>query len=218
MGAGDPVWRWLRAATSPFGELSCPVILFERSLAEAVAGPPGAPAASIRLAREDDLDAVCKLYADDPWLWLGKDRHDRSARSHYADRLRRGEQCYLATVGGELAHVNWTCFDWGDALPGHPIRLHRGEIYTTDAFTPLPFRGKGLHALVLGTMLNDARQRGARHAFTVGTLDRPDALKGLHALGWRETGRLVYFQPRGRDDAIILSRRGKVEPLFRPGR
>lgn len=208
------LWTWLRAGISPIGELTC-AIFFERSLATPVAGGDNKLNASIRLASDDDIDAICRLYAGDEWLWLGRSPEDRSARALYLDRLRRGEQCYIASVGGEIAHVNWTCFSWGDALPGNPIRLRAGEVYTTDAFTPPPFRGKGVHAFVLGTMLNEARKRGATHAFTLGQVDRPAALTGLQALGWRECGRVLYFLLRGRDRAVFLLRSGKTEPLFR---
>lgn len=204
--AGRTLWRWARKAVEPFGDLCC-ALLFERSLVEpppSVGNPLGA---SIRLATKDDLDMLCGIYAADAWLWLG-------SRELYRDRLQRGERCYLAFVGGALAHVNWTCFHWGDALPGRPVSLLPGEIYTTDAFTPPAFRGKGLHALVLGRMLADARSGGARHAYTLGQLDRPDAHKGLLALGWREIGQVVYFQRRGRPDAVFLCRRGNTAPLF----
>ena len=208
------VWQFARRAIAPLGDLCC-VLFFERSLVEPVTVVPNRLDATIRLAKEEDLGAICRLYADDPWLWLGSHPGDTAAEQLYRDRLLRGERCYLAFVGDHLAHVNWTCYRWGDALPGRPLRLGSGEVYTTDAFTPAAFRGQGIHALVLGTMLRDARAQGARHAFTMGQLDRPDALKGLRALGWRETGRVVYFQPRASAKALCLHRTGNTAPLFR---
>jgi len=202
------LWQGARKCAAPLGELCC-ALLFERSLADPPPPVPNALDASIRLATEDDVDTLCALYAADAWLWLG-------SRDLYRDRLRRGERCFLAFVDGMLAHVNWTCFQWGDALPGVPLRLRAGEVYTTDAFTPPRFRGKGMHALVLGRMLSDARAAGARHAYTLGQLDRPDAHKGLLALGWREIGRVVYFQRLGRPSATFLWRRGNLTPLFEP--
>jgi GNAT superfamily N-acetyltransferase len=202
------LWQCARKCAAPIGDLCC-VLLFERSLADPPPSVPNTLDASIRLATEDDVDTICELYAGDTWLWLG-------SRDLYRDRLRRGEKCFLAFVDGVLAHVNWTCFQWGDALPGLPLLLRPGEVYTTDAFTPPRFRGKGVHALVLGRMLNDARAAGARHAYTVGQLDRPDAHKGLLALGWREIGRVVYFQRTAGSSAIFLWRRGDVSPLFEP--
>lgn len=214
MGMAARLWMLARKTAEPFGELCC-ALLFERSLVQPVAAAPNRLNATIRLAREDDIETISRLYAGDSWLWLGSDPGDRTAEQHYRDRLRRGERCYLAFVGDELAHVNWTCYRWGDALPGHPVRLRPGEVYTTDAFTPQAFRGRGIHALVLGRMLSEAREEGAVHAYTLGQLDRPDALKGLLALGWRETGRVVYFERRGGSRAHFLFRRGNVEALFR---
>jgi GNAT superfamily N-acetyltransferase len=211
---GTRVWQWSRKIAAPFGELDC-ALFFERSLAKPVLLPANSLGASIRSAEETDLDIICHLYAGDAWLWLGDGPRDETARGLYLDRLRRGERCFLAFVDGVLAHVNWTCFTWGDALPGRPIRLRPGEIYTTDAFTPPAFRGKGMHALVLGTMLAEARRLGAQHAYTLGQLDRPDAHKGLRALGWQECGRVLYFLPRGAARTPFLCRCGMTEPLFR---
>ncbi len=208
MTARGRLWQLARKGAAPIGDLCC-ALLFERSLTDPAPSVPNTLGASIRLATEDDVDTICELYAGDSWLWLG-------SRDLYLDRLRRGERCFLAFVDGVLAHVNWTCFQWGDALPGLPLRLRPGGVYTTDAFTPPPFRGKGVHALVLGRMLDDARAAGARHAYTLGQLDRPDAHKALLALGWREIGRVVYFQGRGRSSAVFLWRSGNPAPLFEP--
>lgn len=210
----DILWQIARKGTAPLGDLCC-ALLLERSLIDPVTVRERGDVA-LRLATVDDIDMICRLYRDDPWLWLGSEAGSwESARGLYGARLARGERCYLAFVDGKLGHINWTCLHWGDALPGRPLWLRPGEVYTTDAFTPEPFRGRGLHAFVLGTMLNDARELGARHAYTLSQVDRPDALKGLHALGWQEIGRVVYFQPRGRDAAVCLSRRGITAPLFR---
>jgi GNAT superfamily N-acetyltransferase len=211
---GSRLWQALRVGTSPIGELTC-AILFERSLAQPVETAANRLDATLRLASENDIDTICRLYAGDEWLWLGRSLDDRLGRDLYIERLRRGELCYIASVGGEVAHINWTCLAWGDALPGHPIRLRPGEVYTTDAFTPPRFRGKGIHAFVLGTMLDEARQRGARQAWTLGQLDRPAALTGLRALGWQECGRVIYFLPRGACRTPFLVRRGRTDPLFR---
>ncbi len=208
--SGDRLWRWAQDAVKPAGELCC-ALLFERSLAEPLPAMANRLDASIRLATESDLDTICRLYAGDSWLWLG-------SQDLYRDRLRRGERCYLAVVDGALAHVNWTCFSWGDALPGRPLVLRPGEVYTTDAFTPPAFRGKGVHALVLGRMLSDAGAAGAVHAYTLGQLDRSGAHGGLRALGWQETGRVVYFQKTGRSDAVLLWRRGNTAPWIRRAR
>jgi len=60
------------------------------------------------------------------------------------------------------------------------------------------------------------RARGDRHAYTLARVDRIDVYAGLHQLGWRECGRVIYYLPRGHTKAWFLWRQGKLEPLFRP--
>jgi GNAT superfamily N-acetyltransferase len=218
MSVAARFWQGLNWLLSPLGELTC-AILLERSLAAPLPEAKTSLDVILRQATEADMDAICRLYSSDPWLYLGEtsgfgDDHGR-AREFYLDRLRRGEMCFLAESGQALAHVNWLCSSWGDALPGHPLRLAPGEVYTTDGLTTEAFRGKGLHAFVLRAMLEHARARGGRHADTLARLDRTKAHKGLFQLGWQECGRTVYFLPRRASRAWFLWRRGKLEPLFR---
>ena len=203
----------------PWGELGCDILL-ERSLQEDLPAVKPDAEVTLRLALPADIDEISRLYSSDPWLYIGKGpptpASSKQARDLYLDRLRRGELCFLAMSGDMIAHVNWICFTWGDALPEHPIRLRNGEVFTTDAITLPAFRGKGLHAFVLRAMLAYARSRGDRHAYTLARIDRTDTFKGLFQLGWRECGRVIYFLPRERSKACFLWRRGKLDPLFRP--
>lgn len=206
-------------ALAPWGELGCDVLL-ERSLEHDLPAVEPHPEATLRLAAPADIDEISRLYSSDPWLYIldgpRMPGDEKKARELYLDRLRRGELCFLATCGKAIAHVNWICFSFAEALPEHPIRLRSGEVFTTDAMTLPAYRGKGLHAFVLRAMLAHARARGDRHAYTLARVDRTDTFKGLFQLGWAECGRVFYFLPRGRTKAWFLWRRGKVEPLFRP--
>ena len=206
-------------ALAPWGELGSDVLL-ERSLQDELPAANPDVEVKLRLALPADIDEISRLYSSDPWLYIYEGPRitgsQEIARELYLDRLRRGELCFLAMSGKEIAHVNWTCFTWGDALPEHPIRLRSGEIYTTDAVTLPAFRGRGLHAYVLRAMLAHARARGSRHAYTLARVDRTDTYKGLFQLGWSECGRVIHFLPRGRTKAWFLWRQGNLEPLFRP--
>jgi len=95
--------------------------------------------ATLRLAEPADIDEISRLYSSDPWLYIldgpRKPGDDQRARELYLDRLRRGELCFLAMCGTAIAHVNWICFSFAEALPEHPIRLQPGEVFTTDAIT-----------------------------------------------------------------------------------
>ena len=218
MNAAGFLWRGAKWATSPLGELCCDILL-GRSLLEPLPEARTTLDVVLRQATKADVDEICRLYSSDPWLYLGDaDRpagSDDGARERYLDRLNRGELCFIATVAGVVAHLNWLCSNWGDALPEHPIRLAPGEIFTTDGLTIEAFRGKGLHAYVLRAMLEHARSLGRIHAFTLGRIDRQGSYKGLFQLGWRECGRVVYLVPRGKSRAWFLARRGNLDPLFR---
>lgn len=213
------LWQGLNRVLSPFGDLCCG-ILFERSLLDPLPIARTNLDVVLRLATPDDIGEISRLYSGDSWLFLGEsttaEGPGKAGHDAYLERLRRGELCFLAIGEGRIAHVNWICRTWGDALPGHPIRLKAGEVYTTDALTTEGFRGKGLHAVVLRAMLEDAQARGDRHAFTLARLDRTDSHKGLLQLGWRECGRAIYFLWRGSERPRFLWLSGNLAPLFRP--
>lgn len=69
---------------------------------------------AMRFAAMADLDLICSTYAFDPFLFLGDLAPNGSVpaevRNLYADRLARGGLCFIASVRGEVAHLNWTCF------------------------------------------------------------------------------------------------------------
>jgi len=215
---GARLARMFGRALAPFGELGCDVLL-ERSLQDDLPPVQPHPEVMLRFALPADLAEISRLYSSDPWLYILEGPALRGglgeARELYLDRLRRGELCFLAMSGDAIAHVNWSCFAWAEALPEHPIRLRKGEVFTTDAITLPAFRGKGLHAFVLHAMLTHARAQGIRHAYTLARVDRTDTFKGLSQLGWRECGRVIYFLPRRRTKAWFLWRHGNLEPLFR---
>jgi GNAT superfamily N-acetyltransferase len=199
--------RSLAKLVAPFAELSTEMLL-ERRLTDPLPQARASVPVSVRLADESDLDRIVEIYASDPYLYIG-------SPVAYADRLQRGETCFLAMAGDEIAHVNWVCFSWGDAIPGHPIRLRPHEIYTTDGYTADRYRGQGLHAMVLRMMLIFARDRGRTHAYTLSRTDLTHSHKGLLQLGWLPRGRITYLLPRGRNRPLILWRSGNVEPLLR---
>ncbi len=202
-----------------WGELGCEDLL-DLSLEQELPAVQPIAGVLLRQAVPADIDEIIRLYATDPWLfladWAPTPGDPDQTRELYLDRLRRGELCLLAMIGDAVAHVNWSCFSWGDTLPEQPLRLRPGEVYTTDAITAPAFRGRGLHTLVLRAMLDHARQRGVRRAYTLARVDRGATYKALFEVGYRRCGRLIYFQPKGKTKALIVSRQGNLEPLFRP--
>lgn len=209
----------LAKAVARWGELGCDDLLV-RSLHDELPPARAFPDLRLRLAGPADLDAIVDLYGAYPWLSLADYADDpgdpAQVRALYADRLRRGERCYLALSGDRIAHVNWCCQREGEVFPDQPLRLLPGEVYTTDALTTPAFRNRGIHGFVLRTMLADARDRGARRAYTLARVDNPETFKALSEVGFQRCGRVLYFLPKGTRRSHVLARRGYLEPLFRP--
>jgi len=226
------LWRPLAKLLHPFGRLTLEVLL-ERDLTRPVQRIKTDLDISIRLAGADDLDWITALYARVPYLYLGDHpetgqadarpmtscgssvKIETSAREQYASRFERGERCFIASVAGEVAHVNWLCFHWGEAVPGHPIVLEEGEAYTTDAVTVAKFRGKNVHALVLGEMLRAAQQAGRLRALTATRADRHASFNAFSQLGWRVCGQVLCLVPRGGGSPKLMKLSGDIAPLLR---
>jgi hypothetical protein len=200
-------------------------ILLERDLSAEVESICARIPLTIREAEETDLDHITSLYSEDPYLYLGHlpvtsrgtsaRTIEPAAREQYRNRLMRGEKCFLALVGSEIAHINWVCFSWGEAMPGHPIFLQADEVYTTDAFTPPTFRGQNIHAMVLSYMLRHAQHQRRRRAYTVTRLDRRASFGALRQLRWRVAGQVLCIIPRGTDRSWLLKLSGRIDPLLR---
>jgi hypothetical protein len=123
----------LASLTARWGELGCDDLLV-RSLRDELPPASAFPDLKLRLAGPADLDTIIGLYAAYPWLSLADYADDpgdpAQVRELYADRLRRGERCYVALAGDRIAHVNWCCERDGELFPDQPLRLLPGEVYT----------------------------------------------------------------------------------------
>jgi GNAT superfamily N-acetyltransferase len=227
------IGHMLARLLSPLGTLSLELLL-ERDLTTTVEPISAGVPVTIREATDADLDRLTFLYSQDSYLYLGDEPISRSngrgcgadsemvdcavdpkARKQYWDRVRRGEKCFLALIDSEIAHVNWLCFSWGEAVPGHPIFLQPGEVYTTDAFTADKFRGQNIHAHILSEMLRYAQNKGYLRAYAVTRLTRHASMHAFHQLGWRTVGKLLCFIPRRTNRCWFLKLSGRIDPLFR---
>jgi GNAT superfamily N-acetyltransferase len=210
------VWGGVVRLSTPFAHISID-LLYVRDLNQVIRRPEARVPVTTREADERDLDMIVRTLSQDSYMYLGSSFSipDRFSREPYAKRLERGEKCYLAFVGGELAHINWTCFTWGDAVLGYPVVLRPGEIYTTDALTLPRYRGLGIHGAVLGEMLQRAQAMGCRRAFTMSSLDHIASYKIFEGMQWRLQGCLFSVRFRLARTATILRLCGSIEPLLR---
>jgi hypothetical protein len=204
---------------APLGRLSG-VILFEIDLSEPRPVVRARVPIVIRRASEADLENIAAFLwgpaeTGGDARWPGRTPEQADQLDGFADRLERGEACFIATVDSEIVHVNWTCFSWGEALPNLPIIPHRDEVYTTDGETGARWRGKRIHEEVLNEMLRYAQLAGRRRAYTLARLGHRRPRRGIERLGWRTRCTLVYFVPRKRRRLLMLRLGGDMEPLLR---
>jgi hypothetical protein len=212
------IWTTL---LSPLGRLSVELLL-RRDLHQAIPAISTKIEVTIRPATERELYHVARLYSGDPYLYLGDAplageeaaASEKRAVDLYRQQMRRGEKCFLALVGGEIVHVNWICFRWGEALLGRPLILQPGQVYTTDGFTVERYRGRNIHAAVLGEMLRYAQRAGCHTAYTMSRPDRRATFPGLYQLGWGIIARIFCFTPRWSQICWILRVSGTTDGLF----
>jgi hypothetical protein len=219
------VSRVLAFTLRPLGTLSLE-ILFVRDLTVSVPEVSASIEITIRTADEADLDWIAGMYRDDPYLYIGDEHVDEAAADSdskadveaYRRRLRRGEKCFLAFAGQQIVHVNWLCFSWAEeAVCGRSFKLEPGEAYTTDAYTVIAFRGKNVHAVVLGAMLDAAKAAGSRKVYTVTSIDRPASFSAFRQLGWRVQGKVLCFVAKKGTKTRLIRLSGNIDPLLRRG-
>ena len=224
------LWRIVVKFCSPLLKLDLQ-ILFEIDLKQPLEERAARIDCTIERAFEPDLDAILDQQlrlpppeALDALSDIEELQHAQralareKARRSYTLAMRAGEECYVARVGGEIAHSNWIRFHDCRPVESRPVELAPGEVYTTDAFTSDVWRGKGLHEAVLTHMLRVAQQRGCHHAYTITDLFKAGSRRGVRRIGWRERGRLVYITPRKLGRTWMVRLGGDVEPMFRQAR
>lgn len=166
----------------------------------------------IRQATEKDVEKIL-FYGNgvtaDANASAADSSHDQPARRYLAElfreRIESGDICFMAMSGSDVVHVNWMCFDWGDAMPGFLIELAPDEFYTTDCYTVKSWRGKDVHDVVKNQMLLFAQQAGYRHAYTLTELERAGARAGLRRLGYRVAARVLCIDFAGRQRLVPLT-------------
>lgn len=220
-GAMITLWKLLVRLCRPAAEVGVEILLAKDLDPEI---PAHAAKVPVVIRRLDERDV--------PWIAAEMARADVRDRNmiglahasearlaaHFTERLRRGDKGFIALCDGMLAHVNWTCLDWAEALPGRPIVLEPGEVCTTDAFTLPAWRGKGIHAAVLSEMLRSAARAGNRRAFTIVDLENARSRRGVLRTGWQTYGVAFYIKPRGSERILLFRLHGRLDPMLRPPR
>lgn len=124
------------------------------------------------------------------------------------NRLKRGEKCYAAYVGGEIASYCWIAF--GEVMVGEIqrlIRVRSDEVYLYDAYTLPKWRGYGLFSAVLAEILRNLKCHGYRRALIFALGDNIPSRKAISKAGFKQFSSIAYLRILGA--RIKLTARGE---------
>jgi RimJ/RimL family protein N-acetyltransferase len=125
---------------------------------------------------------------------------------HAQVRERFGlDQCYIAMVGGDIAHLVWLYYpDEQDRQPTRWLRLKPGEAEIANGITLPQFRGKRVYPFVMYTLLRKLRDEGYRYVYGYIEADNLPSRRGIDKVGFKLIGRswrLRFFYHYLRDPA-----------------
>jgi len=81
-------------------------------------------------------------------------------------RIHMGNKCFAITKNGELAAFTWCDFT-NCTFSGYPFSLKANEVYLFDAYTFLPFRGKGLAPYIRYLLYIEMARRGRDTCYSI---------------------------------------------------
>jgi hypothetical protein len=160
--------------------------------------------ANVRIERIplQQLDAIAALGSADPGEWR--------------QRLDRGDCCYGAWVGSELAHYSWV-----QTSGRHPIMtagveptIRIGELWIYNCRTADAHRGKRLYPCTLQRIVRDYFATGAVEAWIYTSADNVPSQRGVVRAGFvkHQTLRALRF---GRRYRRLVDEITTATPVFR---
>ena len=227
-GIGVLLWRSFVKLLSPVVKLDLQ-ILFELDLRQPIEAYRPQLDCTIEAADESNIEEIIDVQmrlpprpvvADLPdsmeLRYAQVQRARAEARAGFLQAMRAGEICFVARVGGVMGHTNWLRLHHCDPVDSRGLDLLPGEIYTTDGYTAVQWRGQRLHEAVLSHMLRHAQGLGCHRAFTITDLTKAASRRGLRRVGgWKPCGKILYITPRGLRRTWLLRLGGDLGPMFR---
>lgn len=136
--------------------------------------PLALPAGDLRIERID-RDQLGLLEALGP-----------SDRAGWEARLERGDRCYGAWVGRDLAHYSWVQSAGSHLIAGagHTVQIAPGEIWIYDCRTADAHRGQRIYPRTLARIVADHFAAGAHTAWIYTRGDNTASQRGLLRAGF----------------------------------
>jgi len=103
-------------------------------------------------------------------------------------RLDRGDLCYGAWLGGELAHYSWVQRGGDHVIDpaGVTVAVDDGDVWIYNCRTGDAFRGKGLYPRTLARILDDAFAAGAQRAWIYNEESNAASERGIVRAGFQQ--------------------------------
>lgn len=108
----------------------------------------------------------------------------------FASKIEHGHKCFIAKNGFSVVGYNWIAF--GSFWSGIDfIVLGENEVWCSDAYTAIDWRGQGIHTALLAAMIEWARKEKYKTAYTHVSVFHPRSWKAHERLKWHVSG--LYF-------------------------
>jgi len=206
------LWRTFKICLSPLGELGM-VTLCRKDLTRPLREIRAKVEVTFGQATESDIEELTTLVVRryGPKAYKKRDMF----RDELLERFANGNKCFVAKIGTEIVHYNWIFFQSGEymLLPRRFTVLKDDEALCMDGVTVEAWRGKSIHTAVNTQMLLFLKKSGYRRAYTIVKTDYKSSKKTLYRVGWEISGTMLYFMPRGAEEAWIWRIRGTLVPF-----
>jgi RimJ/RimL family protein N-acetyltransferase len=111
-------------------------------------------------------------------------------RRLFESKVENGHKCFVAKDGYSIIGYNWIGF--GSFWNGIDfVVLKENEVWCSDAYTAVEWRGKGIHTALLAAMIDWAGKENYQTAYTHVSVFHPRSWKAHERLKWHVSG--LYF-------------------------
>ncbi len=212
------LWHLTMKCTRPFGRLRM-VNLYQKDLTQPLVQFRPKVYIAIGEATDSDIEQVARILLGDP---LDKRVEDETYAyqgqvMHMLKNIRlKRLKCFVGKIGNKVIHYNWIGFNKVRSATetGPFVELKKGQAHLNHAETLTSWRGKGIHTVVQNEMLRYLKESGYHTAYTFVSTTKRSSLKTHQRLGWKRTGVIIYFVPRGKERAYIWCVKGSVGEEF----
>ena len=196
------LWQMFMLIVAPFGDTLL-YVFYRMDLTRPLQPFRARVPILVRLARPEEIEGVARM-----------DEDSSALVELFRNRVRMRQLCHVAVIEDEIVGCDWVC-PRPELVPGGVVVPGPGEVYTTDAFTRPDWRGQNIHPEINYRMLQDAKERGYKTAYTLINVDNPRSWKAVKRVGWSWSGTFIWFRLAWTGKEYVWRLAGSLYPLSR---